>query len=95
MGSPAVRLGDVNSGGGATMAGSTKVTVNGRELVYFGASVAAHPCCGAPGCGRHCLASTTGGSSKVTVEGKKVIRVGDADSCGDVRFVGSPNVVIG
>ncbi len=95
MGSKAVRRGDINSAGGATTTGSTKVTVNGRPLCYPGISVTPHPCCGAPGCGAHCAAKTTGGSKKVTVQGKPVLRVGDTDSCGHARATGSPNVSIG
>lgn len=94
MASPAVRLGDVNSAGGATMSGSKKVTVNGLPLCYPGIGVTPHPCCGSPGCGIHCAARTSGGSTKVTVEGKPVIRIGDVDTCGHPRATGSHNVIV-
>lgn len=74
--------------------GASTVLVNGRPLVYPGVSVTPHPCCGSPGCGIHCSASTSGGSSTVFVEGKPVIRVGDSDTCGHARAQGSPNVYI-
>lgn len=95
MASKAVRLGDVNSAGGATTRGSLKVTVNGRPLCYPGIAVTPHPCCPADGCAAHCAARTTGGSKKVTVEGKPVLTTKDIDSCGHQRKTGSLNVVIG
>ena len=94
MGTAAVRQGDVNSAGGVATMGASTVLVNGRPLVYPGVSVTPHPCCGSPGCGIHCSASTSGGSSTVFVEGKPVIRVGDSDTCGHARAQGSPNVYI-
>jgi len=95
MASQAVRRGDINSAGGATTTGSTKVLVDGRPLCYPGIRVTPHPCCPADGCAAHCAASTTGGSKKVTVEGKPVLRVGDIDTCGDPRATGSTKVIIG
>ena len=92
MGTPAVRQGDVNSAGGVATAGASTVFVNGRPLVFPGVGVTPHPCCGSPGCGIHCAASTSGGSPTVFVEGKPVIRVGDSDTCGHARSQGSPNV---
>ena len=89
-----MRQGDVNSAGGVATMGASTVLVNGRPLVYPGVSVTPHPCCGSPGCGIHCSASTSGGSSTVFVEGKPVIRVGDSDTCGHARAQGSPNVYI-
>ena len=95
MASKAVRRGDINSAGGATLMGSKKVLVNGRPLCYPGIKVTPPPCCGAQGCDAHCAASTTGGSKKVMVEGKPVLRVGDIDTCGHPRRTGSSNVIIG
>lgn len=89
-----MRQGDVNSAGGVATMGASTVFVNGRPLVYPGVSVTPHPCCGSPGCGIHCSASTSGGSPTVFVEGKPVIRVGDSDTCGHARAQGSPNVYI-
>ena len=92
----ATRRGDVNSGGGATIFGSSKVLVNGRPLCWApGVAVTPHVCCGAPGCAKHCAATTSGGSTKVTVEGKRVSKVGDIDTCGHARMTGSHNVNIG
>ncbi len=90
----AVRQGDVNSAGGATTQGSSKVKVEGRGACYPGIMVTPHPCCGAPGCAVHCAASTTGGSSKVMVEGKPMLRTGDSDSCGHSRMTGSSKVKV-
>ncbi len=62
----AVRIGDVNSAGGAAVgAGATSVLINGRPACLTGTSVTPHPCCGAPGCSIHCAASTTLGSMSV------------------------------
>jgi len=93
MASQAVRLGDINGGGGATMQGSTKVTVNGRPLCYTGVPVSPHAPC--PDVPIHCSARTGKGSTKVLVEGIPVIRVGDVDTCGHSRATGSSNVIIG
>ena len=90
-----VRRGDVNSAGGAAIQGARSVLANGRPVVYPGARVTPHPCCGAPGCAIHCMAVTTGGSGSVIAEGRPVISVGDSDSCGHGRVQGSPGVVAG
>lgn len=90
-----VRKGDANSAGGIATSGSADVLVNGRGVVPPGTSVTPHPCCGAPGCGIHCAASTSGGSATVFANGKPIILVGDSDTCGHPRAQGSPNVFIG
>jgi len=89
-----VRLGDINAAGGAAVQAATTVFVNGRGVVFPGARVSPHPCCGAPGCNSHCAAVTTGGSSNVMVEGKRVIRKGDVDTCGHARRTASENVQV-
>ena len=67
----AVRIGDVNSAGGAAIgAGATSVIINGRPACLIGTSVTPHPCCGAPGCGKHCSAKTTLGSMSVIADGQ-------------------------
>ena len=92
----AVRIGDVNSAGGAAVGpGALSVIINGRPACLTGTKVSAHPCCGAPGCHMHCVAVTTGGSGSVIAEGKPVILVGDVDTCGHARIQGSPDVVAG
>lgn len=95
MAAKAVRQGDINSAGGATISGSKKVFVNGRPLCFPGIPVTPHPCCGDEGCEKHCTAKTSGGSSKVFVDGNPVIKVGDNDTCDHPRVTGSPNVIIG
>lgn len=92
----AVRIGDPNSAGGlAVGAGAPSVVINGRSACTPGTRVTPHPCCGAPGCGKHCVARTTIGSTSVTVEGKPLIYVGSSDSCGHARALGSQDVIVG
>lgn len=92
----AVRIGDPNSAGGiAKGAGAPSVNINGRSACTPGTSVTAHPCCGLPGCAKHCRATTTGGSRSVFVEGKPLIYVGCSDSCGHARALGSNDVIVG
>ena len=91
----AVRIGDVNSAGGAaTGAGAVSVFINGRAACLVGTSVTAHPCCGAPGCNKHCNAKTTKGSPSVFAENKPINYVGSPDTCGHVRQNGSTDVMI-
>lgn len=92
----AVRIGDPNSAGGlAVGVGASSVKINGRSACIPATSVTKHPCCGLPGCAKHCIAVTTIGSKKVLVEGKPLIFVGSPDSCGHARSLGSQNVIIG
>lgn len=91
----AERKGDANSAGGViTGPCAPTVLINGQPASVPGDSVTPHPCCGAPGCGAHCSATTTGGSPTVFAEGKPVIRKGDPDSCGHPRQTASPNVFV-
>jgi|TARA_S200002703_G_scaffold67281_1_gene58470 uncharacterized Zn-binding protein involved in type VI secretion len=91
----AVRIGDVNAGGGAaTGAGAVSVFINGRAACLEGTSVTPHPCCGAPGCSKHCNAKTTKGSSSVIATGKPINYVGSPDTCGHPRANGSTDVMI-
>jgi len=91
---PAVqRQGDANSAGGVASSGLASVRINGRAVVVPGISVTPHPCCGSPGCAKHCSAVTSGGSGKVRAGGKPIIRTSvDSDTCGHPRSGGSPNV---
>ena len=89
----AQRQGDPNTSGGINTSGVGSVRVNGRPVVVPGIVVTPHPCCGAPGCGIHCAAVTSGGSANVRAGGRPVIRTSvDSDTCGHPRSVGSPNV---
>jgi len=91
----AVRIGDVNSGGGATTGeGAKSVLINGRAASLKGNPVSRHPCCGAPGCAKHCNAKTTKGSPSVFAENKPINYVGSPDTCGHVRQNGSTDVMI-
>jgi hypothetical protein len=45
--------------------GSQTVFVEGYNVSLPGDSILPHPCCGAPGCGAHCAATTTSESSNV------------------------------
>lgn len=91
-----VRRGDPNSAGGVvTGPCAPSVTVNGRPVSLPGDGVTPHPCCGLPGCFKHCVARTSGGSSSVYAEGKPVIYVGCVDTCGHPRALGSNNVNVG
>jgi hypothetical protein len=87
------RRGDPNTAGGVVTSGVPSVRVNGRPIVIPAQTVAPHPCCGQPGCSKHCSARTRGGSSTVRAGGRPVIRTGaDSDTCGHPRAGGSPNV---
>jgi len=91
-----VRRGDFNSAGGSALGPSApSVRVNGRPVCVPGDRVTPHPCCGLPGCAKHCVARTTIGSTKVKAEGKGVVFVGSPDSCGHPRANGSFNVNVG
>jgi uncharacterized Zn-binding protein involved in type VI secretion len=91
----AVRIGDVNSAGGAAVGiGASSVIINGRPACLIGTSVTPHPCCGAPGCGIHCSAVTTLGSMSVLAENQPINYVGSPDTCGHTRANGSFDVLI-
>ena len=91
---PIVRIGDINSGGGAVIQGHLNITVNGRLLAKFMSSVTPHPPC--PDVPVHCAAKAAfPGSIKVIANGIPALRVGDTDSCGHARAAGSTNVVCG
>lgn len=91
-----VRRGDFNSAGGSALGpGAPSVRVNGRPVTVPGDRVTPHPCCGLPGCKKHCLARTVRASGKVKAEGKGIVYVGSSDSCGHSRANGSRNVNVG
>ena len=91
---PVVRVGDINSGGGAVIQGHLNITVNGKPLAQFMSPVTPHPPC--PLVPIHCGAvAAFPGSIKVTANSMPVLRVGDIDSCGHSRAIGSLNVICG
>ena len=91
----AVRQGDANSAGGIAKGGVSSVQINGRNAITPGQGVTPHPCCGLPGCAKHCVAVTGRGSSKVNVGGRPLVYVGSSDSCAHSRAQGSTNVIVG
>ena len=94
MTNPIVRVGDINSGGGAVIKGHLNITVNGKLLARKGSPVTPHLPCPEPRI--HCAAwAATPGSFKVTANGISVLRVRDTDSCGHSRIKGSMNTVCG
>jgi uncharacterized Zn-binding protein involved in type VI secretion len=90
-----VRVGDANANGGLAQVGVGTVLVNGRPISVTGNPVTSHACCGSPGCGAHCSASTTIGSSTVFAAGIPVQYVGCTDTCGHARTQGSGDVFVG
>ena len=88
---PAVhRQGDANDGGGTveSVAQGT-VYINGQLASVDGSSVSGH------GTGEHSGPVTANGSATVFIGGIPVNRQGDADTCGDGRAAGSPDVFVG
>ena len=66
------------------------VFINNLPAAVDGSEVSGHP-----GGKPHSTHPTTAhGSSNVFINGKPVNRVGDTDSCGHKRLIGSPNVFI-
>ena len=91
----AVRIGDTNSAGGsASGRGAARVLINGRAACIKGTSVTPHPCCGKPGCSKHCSAKTVRGARSVLAEGVEINYIGSTDTCGHARATGSRDVII-
>lgn len=88
MGMPAQRLGDVNTEGGVIMMGNPTVLVEGRPIATFGMPVATHGY-------NHYGAITTATQATVLCGGIPVTRMGDPDSCGDIRIGGAFTVLVG
>jgi uncharacterized Zn-binding protein involved in type VI secretion len=84
------RQGDANDGGGTveSVAQGT-VYINGQLASVDGSSVSGH------GIGEHSGPVTANGSATVFIGGIPVNRQGDADTCGDGRAAGSPDVFVG
>ena len=96
MPGPVCRVGDANAVGGVILTGDPTVLVNGRPIAVVGAKVTPHPCCGAKGCPpTHCAAVTTSTSFTVLVGGKPIVSLGDFDTCGHTRILGSFDVIVG
>ena len=90
------RVGDKNVAGGIILKGDPTVLVNNRPIAVLGSLVTPHPCCGARGCPPvHCKAVTVTKNISVLVNGKPVITLGDIDSCGHPRSIGSFDVFVG
>ena len=89
------RQGDTNTAGGVARGGVASVRVNNRPIIVNGCSVTPHPCCGQPGCGAHCSATTRGGIPTVRAGGIPINVTGNPDTCGHPRAAGSPNVRAG
>ena len=96
MPGPVCRVGDANAVGGVILVGDPTVLVNGRPIAIVGAKVTPHPCCGAKGCPpTHCAAVTTSTNFTVLVGGKPIVSLGDLDTCGHPRILGSFDVIVG
>jgi len=89
----ALRLGDINSAGGAVLTASANVTINGRPAATVTSLISPHPPC--PKGGIHCAAVIVTGSSTVLVNNKPLARVGSRCSCGHSMVTGSFNVQVG
>jgi len=89
-----VRIGDVNSAGGAAVAPRPTVLASGRPLAAYMSRVTPHPCCGAsPACAIHCVASIAPSFNTVFASGLPVHTVGNVDTCGHVRANGDFTVL--
>lgn len=89
-----VRIGDINAAGGAALIPRPTVLSSFVPLAAFMSRVSPHPCCGAPGCTIHCVA-TIGSARAVDVlaEGTPIHIVGDVDICGHPRVTGDFTVI--
>ena len=87
---PAIeRIGDKNTGGGAVLSTpQSTVSVNNKLVAVNGAIVSGH------GDGRHRSSKTANGSNNVSINMRHVNRLGDEDTCGHTRAVGSTNVSV-
>jgi uncharacterized Zn-binding protein involved in type VI secretion len=90
-----MRLGDKNSAGGVILTGNPTVLVNFRPVATIGEKVSPHPCCGLPGCAKHCAATTTSISPTVLVGFRPICTSLAIDTCGHVRAIGSFTVFVG
>lgn len=96
MGTPAGKIGDINSGHGSfppspCNSGSGNVMTNGIPSMRKGDTFVTH-CNPAPSCHTPVLAK---GSSTVKVNGRDFGRIGDPTACGAKVATGSSNVIVG
>jgi len=61
------RSGIDTAGTGLIGGGSPNVRVEGYNASWVGDPIAPHPCCGAPGCGPHCVATTANPSTDIII----------------------------
>jgi len=89
-----VRQGDRNSAGGSATGARSSVRSSGTPLAAYRSGVTPHPCCGSPGCSKHCNAKVTGGAPTVFAAGKPVHIVSDSDTCAHKRVQGDKKVMV-
>lgn len=94
MTNPIVRQGDRNAAGGRALNARPTVKSSGRSIAAFRSSVSPHPCCGRPGCSKHCNAKVSGGAPTVYANGKPVHIVSDVDTCAHGRVQGDNKVLV-
>lgn len=88
-----VRVGDVNTAGGAVISGHGNCLVNYRPAARQGSTVTAHPPCPRPPI--HCAAKAAfPGKITVLINGIPMLKTGDSDTCGHTRASGSSNVMV-
>lgn len=85
---PVQRMGDSNTTGGIIMTGIPTVLVEGQPIATLGMPVSPHGY-------YHYGAVTTATQFGVFCMGMPVTRMGDPDSCGDLRIGGARTVFIG
>ncbi len=88
-----VRKGDKNSAGGATLSGEGNFKVNSKNAVVNGTKVAKHKPC--PLVVIHCSATTKGGTGSFLINNTPTNVIGNSDSCGHSRRIGSKDFIIG
>jgi len=88
-----VRIGDVNSAGGAAISGHSNILVNNRPAARQGTKVTPHPPCPKPPI--HCSATAAfPGKTNVLMNGIPTLKTGDVDTCGHARATGSNNTIV-
>lgn len=85
---PVQRMGDVNTTGGVIIMGVPTVLVEGMPIATAFMPVATHGY-------NHYGAVTTATQGTVICNGLPVVRMGDPDTCGDIRIGGAPTVLLG
>jgi|11_taG_2_1085331.scaffolds.fasta_scaffold00338_4 hypothetical protein len=88
-----VRITDVNTAGGMAMAPRLTVLAEFLPLAAYMSPVSPHPCCGAPGCEIHCVATIAPMYRTVLADYLPVHIVTDPDICGHIRITGATTVL--